>query len=83
MKPLFTGKIVLSKHAKQRIKEREIDATYIRRLLSFIPYQEGIVRWHIPRTDLFVVFTDVSEEQRIIITIARKEKDWKAKPPEG
>lgn len=75
LKPLFTGKINMTKHAKQRAKERGIDATYITRQLAFIPFEEGSHTWYIPRTDLFVAYLDRSEQERVIMTVARRIKE--------
>jgi len=71
MESLFTGKIKLTWHARKRLKERNVDAVYVKIQLSFIPYEKGIRKWYIPKTDLFVTFNDHSEKNRTVITLGR------------
>lgn len=76
MKPLFTGKIKLTWHAKERLRERNVNAVYVKRQLSFIPYKQGTRKWYIPGTDLFVTFNDHSEKNRTIITLGRIDPNY-------
>lgn len=76
MKPLFTGRIKLTWHAKKRLKERNVDAVYVKTQLSFIPYEHGVRKWYIPGTDYFVTYNDHSEKNRTIITLGRDDPNW-------
>jgi hypothetical protein len=76
-KQLYTGKIKLSYHAKERMKQRKVNANIVIRNLRFIPYEYGVRKWYIPGTNLFVAFKDNSELNRIIITLGVENPDWK------
>lgn len=58
------------------MKERNVDAVYVKRQLSFIPYQKGIRKWYIPGTELFVTYNDRSELNRIVITLGHNDPNW-------
>jgi hypothetical protein len=77
MKPLFTGKIKLTWHAQDRLRERNVNVGYVKQQLAFIPYQKGIRKWYIPGTDFFVTYNDHSEKNRTIITLGRVDYNWK------
>jgi hypothetical protein len=70
MKPLFTGNMIMTAHAKLRVKQRKVDVVYVKRQLSFIPYRKGVRKWCIPNTKFMVVFCDISPTARVIITLA-------------
>lgn len=66
---------VFSEHARRRCIQRNIDTSRLRRQLLSIPYDEEkytLMRWNIPKTNLFVVFQD-KDFKRVIVTVSFRE----------
>ncbi len=78
MKNLFTGKLIITDHARERMKERDVDAFYVKQQLRFIPHTtKEIQKWYIPGKTIFVTYCDVSPYKRIIITMGHSIPDWR------
>lgn len=65
--------MIVTKHAKDRFRERGVDGVYIRNQLSLFPYKEGEHKWYIPKTELFVAYVDTGE-WRVLLTAGKDAK---------
>ena len=74
---MFPLSIELTPHARLRCKERQIDATMIRRQLATIPYKETPHRryWYVPRSTIYVIFQDNADRRHVISVCRWNQRD--------
>lgn len=59
-------RVIFTKHATQRIRQRGLDHRKIMRIMYSLPYAEGTWEWDPPGTGMRLVFTDEMKIRTLI-----------------